>query len=180
MKFFTYNQSAQWDRYVKSFPNWDVYYLCEYAVSFMLHGDGEPFLICYEDVSVRICYVLMKSDIAGCSSFKNYLPFGKYFDFQTPYGYGGPLVDGEFSVKSQRQFVEQLNAFCNKNGIVSQFIRFHPMLENQTLFSNVSENVYIRDTVYIPRISFLPIWTVKTAIWFVRLRKPEFKSSAGR
>lgn len=149
MKFFTYKQSAQWDKYVKSFPNWDVYYLCEFAVSLMLHGDGEPLLIYYEDECARMCYVLMKNDIASCTSFKNCLPFGKYFDCETPYGYGGPLVDGEFSESSQKEFAEQLNAFCKESGIISQFIRFHPLLGNQKFFSEVSENAYMRDTIYI-------------------------------
>ena len=149
MRFFTYKQAAQWDEYVKSFSDWDVYYLCEYSVSFMLHGDGEPLLLCFEDERTRMCYVVMKKDIADFSSFKSYLPFGKYFDFETPYGYGGPLVDGEFDEKSQKQFVDELSAFCGEKGIVSQFIRFHPLLENQRYFSEVSENLYLRDTIYI-------------------------------
>jgi len=149
LKFFTFRQAAEWNAYVKSFPNWDVYYLCEYAISLMLHGDGEPFLICYEDAYTRMCYVVMKNDIAASPPFKNNLPPDKYFDFETPYGYGGPLVDGEFSAESYNQFAEQLNTFSEKNSIVSQFIRFHPLLGNQTLFAEVSENIYMRDTVYI-------------------------------
>lgn len=149
MKCFTYKQAVKWDEYVKSFPDWDVYYLCEYAESFMQNGDGEPLLLCYENECVRMCYVVMKNDIATCSTFQKSLPFGKYFDFETPYGYGGPLVDGKFGAESQKQFAEQLYGFCEENGVVSQFIRFHPMLENHTLFSEVSENVYMRDTVFI-------------------------------
>lgn len=149
MKYFTYKQAEQWDEYVKSFPDWDVYYLCGYALSFMQNGDGEPLLLCYEDGCARMCYVVMKNDIANFLPFQNSFPFGKYFDFETPYGYGGPLVDGKFGSESQKQFAEQLNSFCRENGIVSQFIRFHPLLENHKLFSEVSENLYMRDTVYI-------------------------------
>lgn len=149
MKYYTYLQSKQWNEYVKSFENWDVYYLCEYAQSFMLHGDGEPYLICYEDDLVRICYVLMKEDIARFEAFDGYLPVGTYFDFQTPYGYGGPLVDGEFTQQSQKQFTKEFSDFCKERGVVSQFIRFHPLLQNHLLFSEVSENIYLRDTIYI-------------------------------
>jgi len=149
LKCLTYKQAVQWNEYVKSFPNWDVYYLCGYAESFIQNGDGEPLLFCYEDECSRMCYVVMKNDIAACSPFWNSLPIGKYFDFETPYGYGGPLVDGEFGAESQKQFAEQLNIFCEENGVVSQFVRFHPMLENHTLFSEVSENVYMRDTVFV-------------------------------
>jgi hypothetical protein len=115
----------------------------------MLHGDGEPMLICYEDESARMCYVLMKNDIAGCALFKDRLPPGEFFDCETPYGYGGPLIDGEFSESSQKIFLAQLDTFCKENGIISQFIRFHPLLANQAFFSEISENVYMRDTIYI-------------------------------
>ena len=153
MKYYTYKQSEEWDEYVKSFPNWDVYYLCEYAISLMLHGDGEPLLLCYEDEHARMCYVVMKNDIAHCPFFKNSLPNGKYFDFTTPYGYGGPLVAGDFSIDSQKRFAEHLNSFCEANDIVSQFIRFHPLFGNQINFSEVSENLYSRETIYIDTAS---------------------------
>ena len=78
MKYLTCEQAVQWDEYVKSFPDWDVYYLCQYARSLMLHGDGEPILVCYEDKYTRMCYVLMKNDIAMYPPFKNCLPLGKY------------------------------------------------------------------------------------------------------
>ena len=149
MTIYTVDQADGWNNYVKSFHNWDVYYLCEYAVSLMLHGDGIPLLICYEDAASKMCYAVMKRDISGDVRFLGTLEKNKYFDLETPYGYGGPLVDGEFSAKSQKQFAEQLNAYCKKNGIVSQFIRFHPLLQNQTLFSQVSENVYLRDTIFM-------------------------------
>lgn len=153
LKIFTYNRCDEWNNYVKSFANWDIYYLNEYAVSLMFHGDGEPLLICYEDENSRMCYVVMKKDISDCIYFKNYLPGKKYFDFETPYGYGGPLVEGDFSEQSQKQFAKQLNIYCNENNIVSQFIRFHPLFQNQKFFSEVSENKYMRDTVYIDTTS---------------------------
>lgn len=149
MKCLTYKQKAEWNDCVKSFPDWDVYYLCEYAESLMLHGDGEPILLCYEDAHVRMCYVVMKNDVASCPHFENQLPYGLYFDFETPYGYGGPLIDGDFSSHSQRQFIVQLQAFCEQTGVVSQFIRFNPLLDNQAHFTEVSDNVYLKDTVYI-------------------------------
>lgn len=149
MKIFTYKESSQWNEYVKSFANWNVYYLCEYAVSFMIHGDGEPVLICYEDENVRMCYVVMKKDIADCKHFKCELKSGVYFDLETPYGYGGPLVDGEFSELSQKEFKNQLFDFCKENNIVSQFVRFNPILDNKDCFCNISENANVKDTIYI-------------------------------
>lgn len=158
MRIYTAEQADGWNCYVRSFQNWDVYYLCEYAVSLMLHGDGEPLLICYEDAASRMCYAVMKRDISDDPRFLGSIGKNECFDFETPYGYGGPLADGEFSAESQRKFSEQLNAFCRENGVVSQFIRFHPLLGNQELFSRVSENRYLRDTVYMDTSSNDRIW----------------------
>ena len=39
------SEITKWNETVKSFKNWDIYYLNEYAQSLMLHGDGEAFLL---------------------------------------------------------------------------------------------------------------------------------------
>ena len=102
LKIYNKFQAEEWNDYVQSFRNWDIYYLYEYAYSFMIHGDGEPLLIVYEDEYSRFCYVVMKNDIANFSAFKEYLKSGEYYDFETPYGYGGPLSDSPVSEESQK------------------------------------------------------------------------------
>ena len=39
------NQKDEWNKIIKSFVNWDIYYLCEYAESFQIHGDGGHYPI---------------------------------------------------------------------------------------------------------------------------------------
>ena len=39
---------AKWDDIVKSFPNYDVYYLSGYVKAFQVHGDGEALLLYYQ------------------------------------------------------------------------------------------------------------------------------------
>ena len=149
MKVYTVDQADDWNQYVKSFCNWDVYYLCEYAVSLMLHGGGTPLLVCYEDVASRMCYVVMKRDIAEDARFRGSLGEKTYFDWETPYGYGGPLTEGMFSEDSQRAFLEELVSYCRRENIVSQFVRFHPLLNNQEEFAAVTENRYVHETVFM-------------------------------
>ena len=134
---------------MKSFHNWDIYYLYEYAYSFKLHGDGEPLLILYEDENTRFCYVVMKQDIAGCKGFNGKLEYDKYYDLETPYGYGGPLSNNLIGTSAQRKFLNELTDYCNSQKIVSQFVRFHPLLSNQELLSTVIETRYLRDTIFI-------------------------------
>ncbi len=142
-------QPAIWNKIVKSFKKWDIYYLAEYAESFRLHGDGEPLLIYFQDRNSRFCYVVMKRDIADSLLFNKILEKEQYFDFETPYGYGGPLSDFVIPCVSQKLFLKELSDYCLKNCVVSQFVRFHPLLDNQELLSDVIETRYLRDTIYM-------------------------------
>ena len=55
MNVLTPQTPEAWNAYVRSFAGWDIYYLCEYAVSLELHGDGEPLLLCFEHGAERMC-----------------------------------------------------------------------------------------------------------------------------
>lgn len=72
-----------------------------------------------------------------------------YSDIVTPYGYGGPLItectgDRQTLVK---EFEKAFENYCNENNIVSEFIRFHPIANNQADFRNMYETVYMHNTV---------------------------------
>lgn len=115
----------------------------------MLHGDGTPMLIAWEDNGCRLCYVVMEKDIADCSSFDQKLNKKKYFDWETPYGYGGPLIEGVLSIEQQKLFLMELKDYCCARNIVSQFIRFHPLFGNHVVMPLCIESRYLRDTIYI-------------------------------
>lgn len=138
---------------VKSFKNWDVYYLWEYAATFQLHGDGIPILINYVDSEVHFCYVVMYSDIAESMEFKGLIQPGEIYDFATPYGYGGPLCDSNISENSQRKFLREIKEYAFKHGIVSQFVRFHPLLMNHEIAPLIFQTKYLHDTIYIDTLS---------------------------
>lgn len=91
----------------------------------------------------------MKKDIAKCISFHNTLELGKYYDFETPYGYGGPLCDTKISQDSQSKFMREIMDYCHDNKVISQFVRFHPILQNHNVLSEIIETRYLRDTIYI-------------------------------
>ena len=128
MNVLTPQTPEAWNTYVRSFAGWDIYYLCEYAVSLKLHGDGEPLLLCFEHGAERMCYVVMRNDIADDPRFHGLLPAGRHFDLETPYGYGGPLTDAPLSPVAQQIFMEELRTYCLEQRIVTQFLRYHPLL----------------------------------------------------
>ena len=133
---------------VKGFANWDIYYLYEYARTFMLHGDGEPLLIEYQDAVSHFCYVAMKRDISEDPRF-SMLSSGTCYDLETPYGYGGPLSDGPVPEESQKNFASELKEYCVVEGIVEQFVRFHPLLGNHETVPLAFELRYLHDTIFI-------------------------------
>lgn len=149
MKIIQLQEKETWNNIIKSFPEWDIYYLNEYAHSLMLHGDGTPYLIYHEKDQGRLSYIVMQEDIAEVPSLSPYLETGKYYDWTTPYGYGGPLTEGEISPEWIKAFMEELNQWCREHHIVSQFFRFHPLLQNQKILENVCDVVYMKKTVYI-------------------------------
>ena len=93
MEIIQVGETDRWNNIIKSFQNWDIYYLNEYAYSFQLHGDGIPILIYHEQDSRRLCYVMMQEDISSFPPLAAYLESGQYYDWTTPYGYGGPLAE---------------------------------------------------------------------------------------
>ena len=106
-------------------------------------------LIYFENGNERFCYVVMQNDISECSKFHGLIKKDEYFDWETPYGYGGPLCDVDISKESQLLFLEEIKMYCKEHNIVSQFVRFHPMLNNFGCLNMVLENRYLRDTIYI-------------------------------
>jgi len=74
----------------------------------------------------------------------------KYFDIITPYGYGGPVLT-EFMLGDKarliQEYYKEFSKYCNDNYIVSEFVRFHPLINNAIDFYSVYQVENIRKTV---------------------------------
>lgn len=149
MEVIQIQDKKKWNDKINSFEKWDVYYLNEYAKSLQIHGDGEPNLIYYEKDGKKMAYVMMKRDIAEYKPLTPYIEKEKYFDWTTPYGYGGPLYSGELSEQWVAEFYSELNEYCKRQNIVTQFFRFHPLLQNQKKIEKYCDVAYIKKTVYV-------------------------------
>ena len=150
IELISYTESEKWNNIVNSYKGADVYYKCEYAVSLMKNEDGIPYLLSYEGNGCRLCYPIIEKDLSCFPKFEGKIEGGKYFDWNTPYGYGGPLSDAKaFDAVQQNEFKEELFALAKQRGVVSQFLRFHPMLQNQSICDSAIENLYIKDTIFI-------------------------------
>lgn len=148
------HQNEAWDAIVRSFQNYDTYWLSGYVKAFQIHGDGEPLLIFYEDQETRGINVVMKRDIAKDPHFQNSLPENRYFDCSSPYGYGGWIIEGQ---KNETLFATY-EQWCKDHEIVSEFVRFHPVLKNHVPCEKAYEIVPLGNTVCLDLTSPDVIW----------------------
>ncbi len=156
---YTLDQAEQWDSAVRSFAKHDVFWLSAYVRPFRIHGDGEPLLLHYDDGRVRGVNVVMKRDIADDERFRGKIPAGRYFDFATPYGYGGWLLEGG----DPAPLFAACAAWCAAHGVVSEFVRFHPMVGNHGPCEGPYEVVGLGSVVHMDLTSPTAIWENMTA-----------------
>jgi serine/alanine adding enzyme len=142
-KIIDNNIPSLWNSIVEGFEKKDIYFTYEFFLSSLLVDGGEPILFFYEDENGKVAYPFIKREIPN---LKNKV----YYDITTPYGYGGPLIQ---IIGDKEQFLEQfrkkIKSYCEKNDIVSEFIRFHPLLENQMGLDRYLDISYIRNTIYM-------------------------------
>ena len=151
---YTLEQADQWDTIVRSFISHDVYWLSGYVKAFKIHGDGEPLLFYYSDGKTRGINVVMKRDVSDDERFNGKLETGRYFDFSTPYGYGGWIIEGNMTEK----LFEEYQRWAYKNGIISEFVRFHPMVKNHDASRSFYEVVQLGEVVHMDLASPEDIW----------------------
>lgn len=146
--------SEQWDAIVRSFKEYDTYWLSGYVKAFYIHGDGDPLLIYYEGSNIRGINVVMKRDVAKDACFKGKIAEGTYFDFATPYGYGGWIIEGNNS----DELFSAYSSWLHKNGIICEFVRYHPMIKNHVMSQTFYEVIQLGEVVHIDLSSPELIW----------------------
>ena len=147
-------QAEQWDGVVRSFKEYDIYWLSGYVKAFQMHGDGDPLLFFYEDNGIRGINVVMKRDVAKDEKFKEMIEEGRYFDFATPYGYGGWIIEGE----EIEGLFNAYESWLEKNEIISEFVRFHPMIKNHDACRSFYEVIQLGKVVHMELSSPELIW----------------------
>ena len=154
LSVYPLDQTEHWDFVVRSFREYDVYWLNGYVKAFQLHGDGDPLLFYYDDGKTRGINVVMKRDVAKDDAFKGRIEEGRYFDFSTPYGYGGWIIEGN----DPGNLFNAYSVWLERKEIVSEFIRFHPMLKNHESCRDFYEIIQLGEVVHMELTSPEDIW----------------------
>ena len=148
-RIIDFENRTEWDKIVRSFPDYDVYFLSGYLASFKVHGDGTPILVYYQRGGLRAVCAFMLRDLNDEVWAQRYIGKGVLFDAITPYGYGGWLLDGNTSENQIKIFWSDINKFMQQQHIVAAFIRWCPWLRNQEILREWSNVIDLGKTVFI-------------------------------
>ncbi|MCA9230923.1 MAG: GNAT family N-acetyltransferase [Planctomycetales bacterium] len=117
----------------------DIYHKSEYVELCAVHEGGQPVaFLASEGESLLFVPLLLRT-----------IPVADgYFDAASPYGYPSPLVKTKDTSFVSRA-IEQMMSSLRQAGVVSVFVRFHPLLDSDVKsFEKVGRLVKHGETVY--------------------------------
>lgn len=119
---YSVEDQITWDSIVRSFSNYDVFYLSGYSKAFMKETpkNGIPILLLYENEDERAISVVFRRDVALDKRLAGKIEKGQYFDLITPYGYGGFWGN----VFDWDQLNKTYTVYCMENRYICEFVRF--------------------------------------------------------
>jgi len=142
---------SRWQALVEAIPDHDAFFLPGYVAPLAAHGGEDALLFFFGNQEEYIVYPFLRRRIDDLP-FRQALANGRdrelfdreLFDIASPYGYSGPLArtpDPERAPALWQGFVEAFHRFCQAQGIVAEFARLHPFLDNQAPLQKLGEPV---------------------------------------
>lgn len=123
----------------------DIYFDDKYGKLYEKADVGRAEIFRFENQYGKIKHQFIKREIPESLWSQE-----KLYDIVTPYGYGGPVVleaaEGE-KEKLVNSFYSAFSEYCRAERIVSEFIRFHPVLNNALDFKEVYQPIWDRNTL---------------------------------
>lgn len=138
------SKAPKWKGLLKTLPQKqsDVYFMPEYYSLYENYGDGKVQCFVFEKDGNIALYPFLKNPITTLG----YQLDKEYYDIQGAYGYNGLIASTDAPVFIA-DFWKEFDAYCQENDIVAEFMRFHPLLNNQRLASPNMKTFYSRHTV---------------------------------
>lgn len=151
------SNSFKWEDYLQLIPSHckDVYFTPEYYSLYQNYGDGEALCFVFEKGGNIALYPFLKNPITPLG----YELDKEYYDIQGAYGYNG-LIASTDNAEFIAEFWREFDTWCQENDIIAEFMRFHPLLNNQKLASPKMKTFFSRHTVALDlSLSLDEIWT---------------------
>jgi hypothetical protein len=132
----SYDNRREWLKDLAYLEVEDVFFSPDYLKSNEAILDGSVECFIFKDNNTTVIYPYIRRRISGTN----------FFDITSAYGYGGIVACGsnEGFAKFNKLFCE----YCIDNGIVSEFIRFHPVFNNHVFMKSYLDNIF-KSTVVV-------------------------------
>lgn len=158
-KVMDLGQAGQWEKSLAAMPGplRDIYFTHDYHMMHEVNGDGRAILFVYQEGTDTWLYPFLLRPITQVG--QTAVPFFCQ-DIETVYGYTGPLSTTKnpgFLTAARDQF----HRYCQENQVVTEFIRFHPIIGNQAMLENAGDSLVlgIREYVWVDlTLSASEVW----------------------
>jgi Acetyltransferase (GNAT) domain len=134
--FIHLKEQDSWHSFASRIQSLDVYYDQNYVSLIAPKDNGVAEAVYYEDGFSKIFYPYIKRNIP--------MKDQTYYDIITPYGYGGPFVEGE--VARLNEFYQVFKLHCLKQNIVTEKVKSHPLYTNLDVLSKIMPLEFIHNT----------------------------------
>ena len=145
--------SDQWANRIENSPVSDIYLTPQYVYATRLISKGEPYIASLmQDDNNFVYYPFYLQEISLQHSSSTQL-----YDIVSPYGYSGPLINGDSNLASQ--FFDKFSQWCKENHVITEFIRYNPFLKNHSP-AHASTTVELRNKIIYVKLN-RPIEEIK-------------------
>jgi hypothetical protein len=142
-------RGAEWDAALGRLPlrRRDVYFTSAYYLLWQRNGDGRACGVLFETADGRVLYPFLRRRLSDVPWLAD--DFAGLDDISSAYGYGGPLVDAPAERRAQvlASFRSEFAAWCAADGVVSEFVRCHPLLRTEEGLDDTMDMVAANETV---------------------------------
>jgi len=155
----------KWDGLLARFDNTDIYFTAGYHKAYEANGDGKALAFVAESPEGLLFYPFLLRDFAD--------DLGNCRDIETVYGYTGSLC-----TTADKLFLEEawsgFSEWCRTQEIVTEFARFHPLIENHKLAPSAMVLMHDRETVVVQLIADdATRWSAHTTVHRNMVRKAQ-------
>lgn len=122
----------------------DIYFTPEWGKVNQYIEEGEPFIF-----ECNTGYGVIKNQFI-LRKVPQTVEGNQFYDIVSLYGYGGPYIEWCREGREQsllKEYEKKFSEYCVAHGIVSEFVRVHPIQGNSTNFKEIYGSECIRHTV---------------------------------
>lgn len=133
----------------------DIYFTPAYYSLYQNYGDGKALCFVFEKNGDLALYPFLINPITSLG----YQLDKEYYDIQGAYGYNG-LASSTDNATFIAAFWKEFDDWCQSHSVIAEFMRFHPLQNNQRLASPKMKTFFSRHTVALDlSLSLDEIWT---------------------